>query len=191
MSDAAAVGISVAHWIGRLGCFLRGCDYGILAEGKLAWIGVSFPAGPRGPGLPAGDLATACDDQIRAGLIPPGSTWSLPVVPTQLIEVAIELGLTISLWWYLTRKPRPRAGSAFLIYWIAYGIARVLLEQLLRGDPGRGTLLGVSTSTAIGLGTSLLALVFLFVPQLARLRPERSAEAAPTGDVLAQPAPTT
>jgi phosphatidylglycerol:prolipoprotein diacylglycerol transferase len=165
VSDAAGMGISVAHGVGRLGCFFFGCDYGVLATGKLAWLGVSFPKN-----------SPAWRDQLAARLIGPDAERSLAVVPTQLLEVAVELGLATSLWFYLTRRPRPRAGTAFLIYWLVYGLLRALLEQL-RGDPDRGTLLGLSTSTAIGLGTAAAAILLLTAPPLVRLRPERASPA--------------
>jgi phosphatidylglycerol:prolipoprotein diacylglycerol transferase len=161
LADAGGISISVAHGIGRIGCFFYGCDYGVLATGRLAWLGISFPKN-----------SPAWNDQLAAKLIGPDAERALPVVPTQLFEVAIELGLATSLWIYLTRRSRPRAGSAFLIYVLVYGLLRALLEQL-RGDSDRGTLLGVSTSTAIGLGTGAAAVLALTVPALVRLRPER------------------
>lgn len=188
MSDAAAVSIAIAHGIGRIGCFFRGCDYGVLAEGNLAWLGVSYPPAPNVPGVAPGELGTACDHQIQAGLLPPGSPWSRPVVATQLIEVLVELSMAAALWFWLTRPRRPRAGTAFLVWWVVYGVLRAAIEQL-RGDQDRGTLLGVSTSTAIGLLTSVAGLVFLVVPPLVRIRPERAQGPPPAAPGATSPAP--
>lgn len=158
MADAAAPSVSLAHGIGRIGCFLYGCCYGIASP-----HGVSFPRG-----------SPAWADQVKEGRISALADQSLPVIPTQLIESAYELLLTVALVWLIRR--RPRLGTAGLVYLAAYGPLRVLVEQL-RADPGRGEILGVTTSTFIGIATTLLAVIFLAVPRLVRLRPRREAGA--------------
>jgi len=60
-------------------------------------------------------------------------------------------------------------------FFILYGLVRAGVEQF-RGDVGRGELLGMSTSTTIGLASAALAIAAL-LPPLARYRPA-------TGDLV-------
>jgi hypothetical protein len=68
-----------------------------------------------------------------------------------------------------------RRGSVGLVYLAAYGPLRVLVERY-RADPGRGEILGLSTSTFVGIVTTALALAFLLVPPLVKWRPLREKE---------------
>jgi phosphatidylglycerol:prolipoprotein diacylglycerol transferase len=163
--DAGACGTALAHGIGRIGCFLWGCCYGVQCSESNPF-GVHFP-----PGSPA------FKDQVFARLIPESAPHALPVFPTMLVESAWELAVAAGLTAYLWRRPK-RLGSIVLIYLVAYGPLRVLIERY-RADPGRGTLLGLSTSTTIGIATTLFGLAFLLVPRLAALRPLRPVTGAP------------
>ena len=55
-------------------------------------------------------------------------------------------------------------------FFIVYGLVRAGLEQF-RGDLGRGELLNMSTSTAIGLSTAAIAFIAL-LPPLSKYRPQ-------------------
>lgn len=158
-ADAVAPTLALGLGLTRIGCFLYGCDYGIRSD---AW-GVRFP-----PGSPA------AQDHLEAGLVqllPDGSAPpSLPVFPAQLLASAVGLALFAFLLWFWFRRPR-REGSVFLLFGCLYGLARAGLEQL-RSDVGRGELLGLSTSTTIGLFTAAACLLLLCVPALARWRAE-------------------
>ena len=157
--DAAAPGMALGLALTRIGCFLAGCDYGVRCDPP--W-GVCFP--PDSP---------AWHDQGLVDLTKP----SLPVFPVQLAESALSGLIFAALMWLWYRRPR-REGTVLLAFFALYGLARSSLEQL-RGDSGRGELLGLSTSTTIGLLTALLA-GLAAAPPLARLRP-------PAGPVLAPP----
>jgi phosphatidylglycerol:prolipoprotein diacylglycerol transferase len=160
-SDAVAPTLALGLGIVRIGCFCYGCDYGLRSD---KW-GVVFP-----PGSPA------WLDQIQDGLIPnPDSLpagaptpHALPIFPVQFVASAFGFLLFAFLLWQWKRRPR-RAGTVFLTFGVLYGLGRAGLEQI-RSDHGRGTLLGLSTSTTIGLITAAVCLLLLFVPQLARLR---------------------
>ena len=107
--DLMVPGITVAHGIGRIGCFLGGCCYGGVTD---SIFGVSFPAGS----------AAALQYPTEGG-------GSLPVLPTQLIEAVFEIILFLSMI----------IGYKFLrthfmeIYAFAYGAFRFVLE-FFRGD---------------------------------------------------------
>lgn len=168
-SDAVAPTVAMGLGLTRIGCFLFGCDYGFRSE---SW-GVVFP-----PGSPA------CHDQIQAGLLHPLADGTfpaaLPVFPAQLLSSLVGWILFGVCMWLWFRRPR-RAGTVFLVFALAYGLARIGLEYL-REDMGRGTLLGMTTSTTIGLVTGGLALAFLCVPKLRDLRED-------AGEVLDAPKP--
>jgi phosphatidylglycerol:prolipoprotein diacylglycerol transferase len=154
MADAAAPSVSLAHGIGRIGCFLYGCCYGIESPHGLCFAPGSAPF----------------KDQVATGRLYETAAHSLPVIPTQLIESAYELLLTAVL--VVLIKRRPRRGSVGLFYLAAYGPLRVVVE-MFRADPGRGEILGLTTSTFIGLTTTAIALALLLVPPLVKLRPAR------------------
>ncbi|MBI3722652.1 prolipoprotein diacylglyceryl transferase [bacterium] len=156
MGDCAAPTLGLGLGLARIGCFLYGCDYGLRTDG--AW-GVRFPKG-----------SPAWQDQIADGLLKPDAETALPVFPAQLVSsVKGWILFVLCLWLLQVRRPK-RQGTVILSFFLGYGILRALVEQV-RGDHGRGLLLGVSQSTAIGLLTAAVALVFLFVPPLAALRP--------------------
>ncbi|MBI3724323.1 prolipoprotein diacylglyceryl transferase [bacterium] len=175
--DAGAPCVPLAHGIGRIGCFLFGCDYGIVAEGWWKNVAVSFPRWPDEKGSPA------WVDQVQQGLIPRAAEASLPVVPVQLIEMAAELVIAAALVAFFLRRPR-RQGTVVLVYFLVYGVVRPLIE-LLRGDLSRGTMLGVSTSTAIGIVTFGLAALLLSLPWLRPLREEKPPADADSASAVA------
>ena len=156
-ADAVAPTLALGLGLTRIGCFMYGCDYGFRSD---AW-GVSFPAG-----------SPACHDQLEAGLLQPLADGSfpaaLPVFPAQLLSSLVGwvlFGLCMWLWF---RRPR-REGTVLLVFVLTYGLARAGLEYL-REDLGRGTLLGMTTSTTIGFGTAAVAIAFLCLPKLRDLR---------------------
>ena len=71
--DAGAIAVSVGYAVGRLGCFLRGDDYGVPTN--LPW-GMSFPKG-----------------------LPP---TTVKVHPTQLYEIAASLVIFALLVWVIS-----------------------------------------------------------------------------------------
>lgn len=92
--------IPLAHAIGRIGCFMAGCCYGIPMDPPL---GIAF----QNPiGAPAG----------------------VPLFPVQLLEAALNLGLFAILWRYTKKYRAPWAGVA--LYLSLYAIERFALEYL-------------------------------------------------------------
>lgn len=112
--DAFTPAVSIAHAIGRLGCFMAGCCYG-REIGHNAWYALTFPA------------------QARS-FAPPG----IPLYPTQLMESFGELLIFTSL--LLVRRVKKFEGQLLATYLILYGILRLVTESL-RGDAERGYVL--------------------------------------------------
>lgn len=103
--DVVSLGIPLAHFFGRLGCFSAGCCYGSVCD--LPWA-VTFTH-PHTIALP-----------------------NLPLHPTQLYEAFLNLILFIIL--FATRKRVLKTGIKFGYYLIGYGTIRFFVE-FFRGDP--------------------------------------------------------
>ncbi len=103
--DVVALGIPIAHFFGRLGCFSAGCCYGEVCD--LPWA-VKFTH--------------------PQTIAPP----NIPLHPTQLYEAFLNLFLFLFL--FLTRKKKWKEGSVFGSYLLGYGLIRFSVE-FFRGDP--------------------------------------------------------
>ena len=160
VADLLAPALALGHAVGRLGCFLAGCCFG-----------KACPAA----GLPCVSFPPA--SVAHAHLAAAGGRATPPLHPTQLYESAALLAIffLILLW----RRRQRFHGQLFLIYLLAYGLVRFVLE-LFRGDvtrrfllslpaPGLARILGLppgdplllSTSQALGLALALFAAVLL------------------------------
>lgn len=116
--DLSAIALPLGHAFGRVGCFLNGCCYGRPAESLLC---VQYPAG-----------SEPWHAQLSGGLIPSTAIASLPVIPSQLIEAALNLALFAAL--AATARRRPRRGTLSGAYLVAYAMIRFGTETL-RSDP--------------------------------------------------------
>jgi phosphatidylglycerol:prolipoprotein diacylglycerol transferase len=105
--DATAIAIAMGYAVGRIGCFLRGDDYGTPTD--LPW-GMSFPQG-----VPP---------------TPPG----VHVHPTQLYEIAASLVIFALLVWVLGPRFR-REGPLIFVYAVLAGVERFLVEFIRTNDP--------------------------------------------------------
>lgn len=119
--DIFAPLIPFVHGMGRIGCFLAGCCYGIEYHG---FGSVQFPENK---------LIPALDD--------------VPRVPVQLLEAGLNF-IFFGIMIYLFRKKEIRGGRLLGIYLLYYSVARFVLE-LLRGDKIRGSVGIFSTSQLI------------------------------------------
>jgi phosphatidylglycerol:prolipoprotein diacylglycerol transferase len=154
-ADAFAPGIAIGHAIGRLGCFAAGCCWG---KPTSAWLGIHFTDRARElTGVPVkvgyyaeGQIAGAYNDPVY-------------LVPTQLIEAILNLGIFFILLWL--RKRRRFEGQVIYAYLMLYGIARFTIE-FWRDDP-RGQVLMLSTSQFISIIMFLVgfALTLYFWPR--------------------------
>ncbi|MGD9873945.1 MAG: prolipoprotein diacylglyceryl transferase [Kiritimatiellia bacterium] len=106
LGDLAITGVPLGHALGRVGCFLNGCCYGIPTGCPL---GVRYPAGS------------------PPDLMHPG----LHLHPVQLYETAGNLALySLLLWLYLRGR---KNGTTVALYFILYPLLRFGME-FFRGD---------------------------------------------------------
>jgi len=126
--DCVAPGLAIGLFLGRLGCFLAGCNGGIVCG--WPW-GVSFPPG-----------TSSFEQQTALGYLEAGVQRSLPAHPTQLYESFFGLATFLLLWRML--RSRRWEGEVFLSGMIWYSSFR-FLEEWLRADGGGYRPLGILT----------------------------------------------
>jgi phosphatidylglycerol:prolipoprotein diacylglycerol transferase len=137
-ADAAAPGAAFAVVIGRIGCYLFGCDFGRpLAAGAPRWLSAlgRFPRWSEGT-LPEVSGSPAWLRHVTGRGLSSDSAASLPVHPTQLYEAAAGVML-VGLVFYV-RKRRSFEGEVFLAFVFGYGVLRFIVE-ILRDDAERGS----------------------------------------------------
>lgn len=134
VADITMTGVAMGLFFGRIGCFLAGCCYGVLADHPP---GTSFPA-----------WSPASEGQFREGLLAHPGMPSLPVHPTQLYEALGCLVLSVALSQWAPRRQR-FDGQPTLLFLLGYAVLRFLLEYVRADD--RGLYFGLSTSQWISL----------------------------------------
>jgi phosphatidylglycerol:prolipoprotein diacylglycerol transferase len=144
--DMFAPGIALGHVIGRLGCLMAGCCYGLPTN--VPW-------------------AVTFTDPFAAANV--GTPLNQPLHPTQLYEAGAELLILVFL---LTteRKGRTFPGRTFWGYMFLYAVSRFIIE-FYRGDE-RGLVMGLSTSQFISLILAPLSLIMLAVLRKRATAPE-------------------
>ena len=105
--DGGAVAVSIGYGVGRIGCFLRGCCYGVPTD--LPW-GMSFPEG-----------------------VPP-TPEGVHVHPTQLYSVGSALVIFALLAWVIGPRFK-REGPLMFTYAVLAGIERFLVEFIRANQP--------------------------------------------------------
>ncbi len=122
--DAFAPGLALGHAFGRVGCFAAGCCYG--HETHVPW-------------------AVTFHNPLANEIV--GTPLGIPLHPTQLYEMVLELCNALFLVWLIRRKKFE--GEIIGTYMIIYGIGRYFIE-FFRGDPGRGdNFLGFMSATQV------------------------------------------
>jgi phosphatidylglycerol:prolipoprotein diacylglycerol transferase len=134
--DMFAPGIALGHVIGRLGCLMAGCCFGVPTT--KPW-GITFT------------------DPFAAVNV--GTPLNVPLHPTQLYEAGAELVILVLL--LATERRGKFAGRTFWLYMLLYAISRFIIE-FYRGDE-RGVIMGFSTSQFISLILAPLSLIMLIV----------------------------
>lgn len=148
--DFSIIVVPLAHFFGRIGCFMNGCCFGKPYEGLFA---VSFPR-----------ESHPWFAHLDAGWINATAEQSLSVIPVQLISAFFNLALgAILLFAYPRRKSN---GRIIALYLIVYPPGRFLLE-VMRGDnrmsfPGQSIF---SQAQVMGFVLFLVGLVFLYISQ--------------------------
>jgi phosphatidylglycerol:prolipoprotein diacylglycerol transferase len=138
LGDAIAAPLALAQASGRLGCFTAGCCYGRGTDHP--WFHTTF---------------TSPEAHDKTGV-----PLDVPLVPTQLIEMSVDLALVAILTLMWRRQVRP-PGTTFITYAILYGTARFVIE-FWRGDTTRGVYFGgaLSTSQILSAAGVLIAALF-------------------------------
>ncbi|MFO8061582.1 MAG: prolipoprotein diacylglyceryl transferase [bacterium] len=154
MADIIAPGFALGIALGRIGCFLNGCCYGSVSE----TCGVSFPRK---------DFPPAYYEQLKDGIIEPGATHSLPVIPTQIIAAGAAL-IIFSILFFIYRK-KLFDGFVFYLFLILYGLDRFILDFYRYYSPNAMRTIGLSISQITSLFIVLLG-IFLFVFSYRRKR---------------------
>ncbi len=136
--DAGAPAMALGLAVARVGCLLKGCDFGRPLSSLSRLPGIRFPSWrARYPGLrEAGSPAYL--EHLRQGLVGSQATQSARCHPVQLYWSAAGL---LTLGWLLA-TPQP---GRFLRFMFAYSVLSFGLE-LLRGDRDRGAWRGLSTT---------------------------------------------
>lgn len=137
-ADVLTPALAIGHAIGRLGCFCAGCCYGRPTD--VAWA-VKFT-----DVYAYRNVGTPLDTALH---------------PTQLYESAALAVIFLALLAIARRKRFD--GQVTTSYIIMYAVARFVIE-FFRGDPGRGEVLGLSTSQVVAV--ALVIGVLIVLPRL-------------------------
>jgi phosphatidylglycerol:prolipoprotein diacylglycerol transferase len=149
VSDSLAMSVPLAHAVGRIGCFLAGCDYGKpvpVAEGESPpWWAVHFPITERESLVP------------REFRYDPETDREIFLHPVQLYLALFNLASFAFLFW-VDRKWTKGAfrGRLVALYLLTYAVGRATIEQW-RGDADRGLYFG----GAISFSQLVSAVVFV------------------------------
>ncbi len=132
-ADVFAVSVPLGHAVGRVGCFISGCCYGITYSG--------FPS------------------VVYTNTVDVNTPLETPLLAIQLIESAalLVLYLVLCLLFYKS----PKKGLCTTVYVISYAVIRFVLE-FFRGDIERGVFLGFSTSQLISV-CILIAMAYILL----------------------------
>jgi len=110
--DIIVTAVPLGHAVGRIGCFLNGCCYGRTSQSCLA---VQYPRG-----------SIPWAEHIQHKIIASDAVCSAPVLPTQLIEAALNFAIFIILLLLFRRKRR--AGEQVAAYMMLYAVVRFIVE---------------------------------------------------------------
>jgi phosphatidylglycerol:prolipoprotein diacylglycerol transferase len=112
-ADIGAPSVAMGIGIARIGCFLNGCCFGVVSEN----YGIKFPSLHMPP---------VYLQQLKDGLIASGSSYTLPVIPTQLYSFLYAFLIFFILLGI--RKYKKYDGYLFLNFLVLYSISRFIIE---------------------------------------------------------------
>jgi len=136
--DLIAPALALLVAVGRLGCFLAGCDAGAISASPLA---LHFPRG-----------SAVFRDHVAQGVVLTTDDWSLAVHPTQLYEAALAMALAY-LGHQLSRRRLP-PGVSFAVTALGYALVRGLADALRLPTPNG--VYGLVTSLLVGVAAVVL-----------------------------------
>ena len=144
--DLFTPSIPLGMALGRIGCFLNGCCWGLISE---SW-GISFPAANQPP---------VFQQQVREGLIRPDSACTLPVLPTQLYSAAADIGIFLLIL-RLEKKTR-YPGFMFWFFALVYTLVRFTIEIFRYHKPWE--MLSTSPPLSLSQTTSLVFAAYAII----------------------------
>ena len=145
-ADITAPSIAIGLGIGRIGCLLNGCCFGVVSEN----YGIKFPSLHMPP---------VYLQQLKDGLIASGSAYTLPVIPTQLYSSLYGFLIFFILLWM--KKYKKYDGFLMLNFFILYSISRFTIE-FFRFYENNYKIFNLLTITqTILIGVILVSLVFM------------------------------
>ncbi len=153
-ADSITVAAALAIFLGRIGCFIKGCCFG--TPTNLPWA-VTYSR-----------TSFAFEAQLGHDLLGAAATQSLPIHPVQLYEAFFAF-LLIGFELFLIKRTR-FDGQAFLLFAMLYPFGRFFLE-LLRGD-SRAEAFGIPAPQVIYATVFFLALLVYGVMHFRRKRLE-------------------
>jgi phosphatidylglycerol:prolipoprotein diacylglycerol transferase len=118
--DTIYATVPLGFAVGKIGCFLAGCCYGMPSPS-----GVRFAPG-----------SLCYTTQRAAGQLAPGAASSLPVHPVPLYDMVFGFTLSAALLFLLRRSTRP--GEVLAASGVGYSIYRFIIE-FFRDDPDTHT----------------------------------------------------
>lgn len=136
MLDLGLAGVPLFHAMGRVGCFMAGCCYGVEYHGVFK---VTFPES---------NIGNAPAD--------------VELLPVQLIEAVLNLILWAILSTVYRRSSRRWLTSG--LYLTCYGVMRFVLE-FFRGDTIRGSIFSLSSSQFISIFILAAGVLLLINPK--------------------------
>lgn len=134
IADMVAPQLALGLAIGRIGCFLNGCCYGVPTSNPQAWYAVIFPDNPH-----------------------TGLTGGVPRHPAQLYESA--LSFLIFLYLRSFYKNRKFEGHVFLMWVGLYSVAR-FIQEFYRFNESSEVIFGFITVAQLA---SVVLAVFAFI----------------------------
>ncbi len=145
-ADLAGFGISFGLIFGRVGCLFAGCCFGAVTEADS--FNLVFPQG-----------SPAWERHMELGLITRHAHESLPVIPTQVIQIITNTILFLTCY-IMYKKWRKFDGQVFVTFLALYAIFRFAVEFVR--DDHRGVWLGgyLSTSQILAI-PALIASVWM------------------------------
>ncbi len=148
IADLAGFGIPLGLIFGRIGCFLAGCCFGAVTDDGH-WH-LNFPKG-----------SPAWERHHELHLLARGATESLPVIPTQVIQIITNAIMLVVCYW-MYKKWRKFDGQVFVAFMILYAVFRFIVEFFR--DDHRGTWLAdsLSTSQLLAIPAVLVSVVLGF-----------------------------
>jgi phosphatidylglycerol:prolipoprotein diacylglycerol transferase len=155
--DATMGVVPLGFAVGKIGCFLAGCCYGMPSAAGLCFA--------------RGSLAHMT--QIHGGKIRPDAAASLPVVPIQLYDMIYGFTLYGALVVLGKRSNRP--GEVFAATTVGYSAYRFVIE-FFRDDPDRHTF---GSSSLTDSQFTAIALFMIAVGCWIALRVRKPAENGP------------